>query len=273
MALLNSLLQLVVLCHHLLRRALANLLAFLSAIDRFSRAVLRAVADFSWKLTRALVAIGWTMVKLSLFLLPGVALIVGLRSHPAAVAAGVVYLALIVLVGLFYRPAHSSVDRVRVNVTWLSFFPLSWSQDEDFAPILSDFTTLHDDLALLRRNSDSDLVRDVLSTIVQRLGRNMRWTRECVGRARTLRSLQRKLKDPRLVADVDDRVLRVQERLRHNLSLFHNAKAELAQVNLALDDHRSLVDTLNPIEEELVLLEEFRKRLQYPFQPARQATS
>jgi len=259
---LNALLQLVVWVYEMLRAALSNLLAFLSFLDQTARSVLQAVADFSWKLGRVMLSLTWTLLTLSLFYLPGIVLVVAFRENMALLITGIAYMVMVTLVGIFYRPEKAGVEPVRVNITWLSFFPLSWSRDGDFAPILAEFANSYDDLRLAAKNAESDLVRDALRRIMSRLEQNMKWTSKCVKKARKLRAQQGKLKGKGMVQDIEARVQTVRERLRANLEQFRRAMDELNQVNLALDEQERIFETLNPIEDEIVLLEQFKKVLQ-----------
>ncbi len=261
MTLLNVFLQLFVVLHELLRKTLSNLLGFLSYLDQTARIALRAVSDFSWKMGRIMLSVVWTTARLALFYLPGIVPVVFFRTNTILFIGGIVYMVMITAVGIFYRPGSDSTQPARVNVTWLSFFPLSWAQDKDFAPILAEFTNSHNDLRLSLKSADNELVRGALGRVLSRLEQNMKWTSTCVGNARKLRKLQKRIKDSRMVADLETRIQSVKERLMSNLIQFREAKTELGQVNLALDDQDRVFDSLNPIEDEIVLLEQFRKVL------------
>jgi hypothetical protein len=258
---LNALLQVFVFLHQVLRKTLSNLLNFLSRLDQTARSVLRAVSEFSWRLGRVMLSIGWTMAKLLLFYVPGLVLAIGFRSNTALLVVGIAYMVLVTAVGIFYRPETDAERPVRVNATWLSFFPLGWSHDPDFGPILAEFTATYDDLRLSQRNADSDLLRKALRRIVERLEHNMKWTSGCVRKAIKLRQLQSKLQDDQMIADLEGRIARVKERLNANLEQFRHAKTALAEVNVALDEQEHVIDSLNPVEDEVVLLEQFKKVL------------
>ena len=259
---LNTLLQLFVLVHQFLRTTLSNLLRFLARLDQMARSTLRAVSEFSWRLARVMLSIGWTTARLAMFYLPGLVLAIGLRSNTVALAAGIAYVVLITAVGLFYRPGGDAEQPVRVNATWLSFFPLAWSHDPDFAPILARFTAAYDDLRLSQRSADNDLLRKTLRRILERLERNMKWTSSCVRKARKLRRLQSKLQDDQMRADLEGRIEAVRARLDANLEQFRRAKIAVGDVNVALDEQERVLDSLSPAEDEIVLLEQFKRVLE-----------
>lgn len=239
-----------------------NLLEFLNWFQKQLSNMYEDIKDYLVKIFRITVNLLISFGKLSLFYLPGILCL--LPSNLILRIIGVTYILIITSIGIFYsRSETSGNDKIETNLTWLTFFPMSWVNNSDFNMLIKELVDLYDSLKQLKKNTKNQVLIDTVKKGQKKLSINFKWAKANINNVIRLQKIKKQLikkgNDHRLEA-IDKQINIFKTQLTNNIKQTKNLICSLDKFEI--ETINDSIDSFELFDEEIIFLDEYRKLLQ-----------